>query len=109
MERVLEGVDASRRVAWAQKYAADQRIQELEQQVLHLRSRVGTCNCRIKTDIRQVMATGSQLSRARICELVGGKRQAVWDALGELIESGDIVRVDGGKRLVWPDAVEMAQ
>lgn len=62
---------------------------------------------RVVDSIREVMADGSRLSRSRICDLVGGKRQTVWDAVGDLIASGDIQTTDKGKSLYWPDAVEV--
>ncbi len=36
--KVAEGIDASRRAAWAQKYAADERVAELERVVEALRA-----------------------------------------------------------------------
>ena len=62
---------------------------------------------RVVDSIREVMADGSRMSRSRICDLVGGKRQTVWDAVGDLIASGEIQTTDKGKSLYWPDAVEV--
>lgn len=93
MERVLEGVDAARRVAWAQKYAADERIQELEAEIQRLRARLtAPCDCKLIERIKAAAAF-TPMTRNALCDKVGGSRNRAWTVVNLLIEQGDLVRV----------------
>lgn len=118
---VLEGVDASRRAAWAQKYAADERIAELERELAvlkregdRLQSLLDECTteCKVGREARRTERAGSRVlrlmsdgrarSRNEICHQVRGSRIATWAILHELIMEGALLPAAGRNgRQLW--------
>lgn len=136
MERVLEGVDASRRVAWAQKYAADQRIAELEDENRNLSDQLQRAQSeerrrkrlldqclpechehrwaertrKWRDQVIKLMSDGRPRSRAAIADALGGNRHAAWKAINQLWEDGVVVPVSdesGSRRMfIYMDGAE---